>query len=149
VLPGLGEGADRFIARAEVLCARLVGEAAQLDPIVANRIEDLGTDVRLIFERREREAEHARDAAERDAQRERQAEEQRRIREDVERQVAEAHRQADEARAGPGWWRRCSSSGSASRSVPTPSHTWSSSRSMTSRSSPPCPSRRSCPTPGW
>ncbi len=92
--PGIEAAADRMIARSEAVCTALRGEGALLDQIVANRVEDLETDVRLIREARERVRERTDDAA-------RRADDQRRQLESANaarRQAEEAQRRAEEAR---------------------------------------------------
>lgn len=85
---GIEAASDRFLARAGALAQRLRSDGAVIDPIVANRAEDLETDARLIREARERRAASAAAAAERAAA----AEAQR-----AALRAAEAARQAAEA----------------------------------------------------
>jgi hypothetical protein len=91
---GIAAGAERLVARAEALARRLRETGAVLDPIVANRAEDLDVDVRLIREAQERRNADAASAAER-AERDRRAAQ---AAEDARRQAEEARRQAEEAR---------------------------------------------------
>ena len=62
---GLAAAADRLAARASALAARLRDSGAVIDPIVANRAEDLETCVRLMAEAHERRAAAAAYEAER------------------------------------------------------------------------------------
>jgi hypothetical protein len=82
----IDDAGDRVIARGEALARELRETGAVIDEIVANRAEDLDTEVRLIREARERVAEGARRQAEY-AERERQ------------RAIAAAQAEADRAEA--------------------------------------------------
>jgi hypothetical protein len=110
--PELADGADRLVARAEALARRLRDTGAVLDQIVANRAEDLDTDVRLIREAWERRAANVayeadrvqraeaarRHAEEQAAAAQREAEAARREAEHARREVEEARRHAEEVR---------------------------------------------------
>lgn len=85
--PDLGVAADRLIARTERINTALRASGALIDDIVANRVDDLETDVRLIREARERRAEHAARDAERADERRRHEQERARLEE--ERRAAE------------------------------------------------------------
>lgn len=91
---GIEAASDRLIARSEAVCTALRGEGALLDQIVANRVEDLETNVRLIREARERLRERTDDAARRAEEHRRQLEAANAAR----REAEEARRSADAAR---------------------------------------------------
>ena len=95
---GIEAAADRLIARTEVACAALRADGAVLDPIVANRIEDLETDVRLIREAHDARTGRA-DAARQHADAQRDlldaANAARRAAEDAQRRAEEALRRAE------------------------------------------------------
>ena len=96
--PGVEAGADRLITRAEALCHHLRDEGLTLDQLVANRVEDLETDVRMIREARARRVERA------DRDRQRAEDTQQRelaianARREAEEATARAQREADEMR---------------------------------------------------
>lgn len=91
---GVEAGADRFIARATTLCTSLRDAGAHLEQVVANRIDDFETNVRLIHEARERVAQREAAAAAREVEAAKRA--QQLAAAEAAREQAEAQRRAAE-----------------------------------------------------
>jgi hypothetical protein len=96
---GLDPAVDRLVDNGRAVIAELRADGLEIDALVASRIEDLETSIRLSLEARERRVESERRATEREAEQRRREEEQRRREDDQRRAQEEAQRRQAELAA--------------------------------------------------